>query len=154
MRVWGSSTNSCKKNISALLLMSWKLPFFAAAPSLLKQQRTKYKTHCASNFHHATYCISWVPQLERQRPAPTRRDSRKWRIAQWSHAWLAVAAQACQLEPWPAGAAPWAALTRVSLLYLSQADWLRARAEKQAGPESGAPHLKGPPAELFRRFQS
>lgn len=67
----GLSTNrkhSCNRIIYAFLLMSWKHPSPTAAPSPLKQQRTKYKTHCASNFHYATYCISCVPQLQRQRP--------------------------------------------------------------------------------------
>ena len=48
--------------------MSWKHPSSAAASALLKQQRTKYKAHCASNFHCTTCRISAVLQLERHRP--------------------------------------------------------------------------------------
>lgn len=54
--------------IHGLLLMSWKHPSSTAATLLLKQHRTKYKTHCASNFHRATCRISAVPQLKRHRP--------------------------------------------------------------------------------------
>lgn len=65
-----SANRKCRRNriIYAFLLVSWKHPSSPAATSHLKQQGTKYKTHCASNFHHATYCISTVPQLERQCP--------------------------------------------------------------------------------------
>lgn len=48
--------------------MSWKNPSSAAASAPLKQQRTKYKAHCASNFHCTTCRMSAVLQLERHRP--------------------------------------------------------------------------------------
>lgn len=66
-----SSTNRKPRHnriIHKFLLMSWKHPSSTAAASLLKQHRTKYETHCASNFHRATCRISAVPQLEPHRP--------------------------------------------------------------------------------------
>lgn len=157
-RASGASTINRKHRLNRIIhgffLMSWKRPSFTADFSPLKQQRTKYKACHASKFHCATSCISAVLRSDCSRPLPTRRDSRNWNIARQFYARLAITAWACQLEPWPLGAALWAAVTRASLLYLTQADLLRAGAEKQTGPESRTPHLEGPPAELFRWSQS
>lgn len=68
----GSSTTNRKHRpnriIHGFLLMSWKHPSSTADLSLLKQQRTKYKARCASNFHCATCHISAVLQLAQQQP--------------------------------------------------------------------------------------
>lgn len=78
-------------------------------------------------------------------PTPTRRDNRKWRLAQQSHARLAIAARACQFEPWPAVAAPRAALTRASPAAF-ESSWLvkspggkASRSEKRSATFRGAP---------------
>lgn len=91
------------------------------------------KMHCASKFHCTTCALELCASSNRGIPAPSQRDSEKWRTARRSHAWLAIVARICQLELWPLGAALWASLTHASPLYLSQADWLRAAAESGPG---------------------
>lgn len=61
--------------IHGFLLMSPSRSSSAAPPSLLEQQRTKSKTHCASNFHRATRHISAVPQLRGRQWRPPNANS-------------------------------------------------------------------------------
>lgn len=128
-RASGASRTNRKRShnriIHGLLLMSQKHPSSPDAARRLKRRGTKLPD-----------CSLTAPFAAP--PTPTWRDSRKWETASWSHA-----PSACRVEPWPLGGARWASLTRASPPYVSRADWLRAAAEKRAGPESRAPHLEG-----------
>lgn len=124
------------------------LHFCFVAPQTTENKYIKHTVH--QTFIALLAALGLSPCSSGSVAVPSRRDSRKWRIARRSHARLAIAARACQLEPWPPGAALWAALTRASPLYLSQADWLRAGAEKQAGSGKRSATFRGAPRWIIQ----